>query len=155
MGLALYNLPNISSKINDTHPFNLTFDGQSEKASLVKLVYLHNDDDSKWYDSIVITPPTIGNLNFFDNEFVFPIHSLNQQNLVWKVIEKTTRPSEEEWRVATSDPVILSETIGTSTTPDTVTYFPVWIRISKGNRMSAQTIVNQNVVITAQENSIG
>ena len=130
MALGIYTEPSIDSKLDDDHPFTVTFDGQ--KGGIIdKCIYIRNDDLSSWFENIILTPTGI-------------------VDSTWLLLEKDTTPLNQDWEGVTPDIAItLSSNIGSATQPDISTFIPVWVRIEIPKGADIQTIKSIVLRLTA------
>jgi len=159
MGLALYTSPSIDSIIDDKNPFNLTFHGEQNRSSLVKLVYLHNEDPTKYYNNIEILPVVYDSAVWVPAEGesigYWAVSSSDDQYLIWKFLEKNTKPFEDEWKVVSeNNTCTYSQDIGSVAKADIVTFFPLWVRVEKQRKLKVQTLKLNTLSIVADEGNV-
>lgn len=133
MGLGLYNASQVllSDTGAMTNPLTTHHDGKDGSASVV-LVSVRNDDVGYYYQTVVVTPlDTVG-----DDDTI----GEDGNGFSVKLKYGTVEPLPHEWNLVTAgDPVTLPSDIGTSSTADTTTYYPVWVRLNVPGNSAVQT----------------
>lgn len=142
MSISLYKTPNYNSEFSAFLPFTLTFDGRIGGAQ-DRQVFIRNHDASRWYSNIQIQAVDSAGLDLTDNSV---------DGFMWKLLSKDIVPTEEEWAQVTAGASLsLSDSLGSSSLGNTVTFLPVWIRVQIPRGQSIQTIKDIVLRITATE----
>jgi len=143
-GLAFYKddlNPEVYISFDDneaTNPFRITMDGVLG-GTIVKKVYLHNDNPKHYYTSITVSiyDSTSGN-------------DYTTGDWRWKLISSEREPVPEEWdQVANLNTISISD-IGTSSKANTSDFIPVWIQCTVPAGMLAANITDVYLRKTAQ-----
>lgn len=143
MSLGLYLDTTSDSLITSKNKFSITFDGRIG-GTQDKIIYIRNDDITRWYDDIT--------LEAYDSS---ASNIVNNGRWSWKLKESDIVPTNEEWaNISSGNTVTLSVDVGSSTYADIVSYIPVWIRVEVPNKQYVQTIETVNFILRAQEHSI-
>lgn len=150
MALALYSKPdencmlsNTSDDIDDYKPFTISFDG-STGGSLVKKLYVRNDNLDRYYTNIQIYP--------IDNSSGIDHTDGTTDDWHWKLMEKDIPPSEEDWDgVDMGNILTLSSNIGNSSLGDTATYLSFWVRVTIPDKQLADNIKDIYLRMVATE----
>lgn len=133
MALALYSEPNEDSAFSTdgSLPFTLTFMGRIGGA-IARKIYIRNDDLTRYYTNIVITPTSI-------------VHS-------WKLLESDNEPSLEQWdRAISGQALSLSDSIGSSSQGDAAIYLSFWVQVSIPPEQAATNLTDTKLQISATE----
>ncbi len=142
MALGIYLAQNPDAQVAATKPLTFTFDG-TQGGSIDKCVYVRNNNRARYYSNIVISTSVTSGEDITDG---------SKSGWAWKLLEKSIRPVQLEWeRIAAGNQIILSSGIGSSSTPDTSTYLPVWVHVEIPRSQRAQTITRVVLNISATE----
>ena len=145
MSLAVYSKPEDGAEYTALSPFTVTFDGRLGGAQDHK-VYIRNNDAQRWYSSIALQAVDTYGTSTTDGSLV---------GYNWKIAEGEDALSLEEWEaVNQGNQLSLSDSLGTATEGDIVTYLPVWIRVTVPGDLPLQTITDMVLRITATEGYI-
>lgn len=142
MGLNIYNDTDALAVLSDNNKFRVTFDGRVGGA-IVQCIYLRNDNANYWYDSIQLAVVDTEGDDLVDGSV---------SGYSWKLADKDIVPSELEWgRVQAGNTLTFTETLGSSSSSDIVTYLPVWVRVEVPAGIAIQTITDIVFRLTASE----
>ena len=141
---SIYN--RISKDGIQSNPIQTVHNG-TEGEVVEKKLYLRNDDPNFYYTSIKLkgVPPRklrIGDINFPEAFIGF------------KIIEKDTQPSENEWLAMESGNEVALSPIGDTSSGDT-SYKPFWIQVSIPVGTRVQTIADVSINLEAEQNPVG
>jgi len=105
-----------------------------------QILFIRNQNASKWYTNIKITPVWVGG---YKDEGEFG-------STGWgiKLMYGRRRPTEAEWDLVKSGSAILLPDIGSSEAADTFTNHPVWVRIYCPGNEVAQIRDNMQLHLT-------
>lgn len=126
-----------------TNPIIYSLDGITG-GTLVQQYYLRNDDDTKYYTSITISPYVESGDDITDGTNGFS----------WKLIGGSTQPLEQQWAITEEGNTLEMDNIGSSGNGDDTTYFPFWLRITVPHNLSAQAFSNIKLRISFTENIV-
>ncbi len=133
MGIAFYDQDKVLISAN---PLRTVHDGRLGGAD-EKLIYFRNDDVAKYYTNIEVVQ-TNASFNDF-GEF---------GTTGWgvKFISGERRPTEAEWDAAVSGATLNIANIGSTSSADTSTFLPVWVRVvspgGDGEQIRENQIIN-------------
>lgn len=141
MALGIYSTPHPDAQFGALQPFTITFDGRIGGAQ-DRLVYIRNDDATRWYSSVTISAHDTEGFNLVDG---------SQAGFSWKLMSKDIPPTEEEWAlVSPGNTVSFSGNLGSDTLGDIITFVPVWVRVEipRGQAVSVFTDITLRVRAT-------
>lgn len=142
MALAIYKKPDPDTKVTETNPFTLTYDGRIGGAIDTRL-YIRNDSSRFYYTDISVRVIDTVAPNF-TNESI--------PKCYWKFAEKDVALSNAEWQlVQPANTLTITSAIGTSTLADTSLYLPFWVRVAFAPGFEIQTITNILLRVNATE----
>lgn len=145
MSLGLYLTTTDSDKINSDNTLSITFDGRVGGA-ISRLLYLRNNERSKWYENITLTLVDTSGTDLTDNSV---------PGWYWKLAESDMPLNNLEWEQITAGaPLSLFTGLGTELLADIHTYIPIWIYIHIPRNQPIQTIKDIKIRISARENLI-
>jgi hypothetical protein len=125
-------------------PIQTTHNGR-EGEIVEKLLFLRNDDATKYYTNITIDPTDSDS----DDDTV-----LTDTGWGVRVNDGSLQPSEAQWQSVTpGDPINMVD-IGVTTMADTTTYFPFYYRIEVPRNSRVQTKTDISLTIQAVENVV-
>ena len=139
----------------ESNPITTSHNG-SDGQSVVKQLFLRNDDSTKYYDSISI--------GFDPEDLAAPA---NTTGITYKLLSGSQQPTTAEWSARTSGTLIESTDdiagsvparhyipeIGSSTEAD-LNYYPIWLQISVPSKTSARAETRVSVSIDFEEHSV-
>jgi len=99
------------------NPFSVALDGSTGQF-LTRLLYVRNDDSSKSYEDIEVSPLHVSGVDVSGT-----------QGFSWKMIAGNSEPSEIQWSITSPSNDIVLPDLGTEMSSDINTYLPFWIRI--------------------------
>lgn len=130
-----------------TNPITTTHDGKEgdEKATLL---YLRNNDATKWYSNIVITP-----VDLIDAD---PYGDIAYSETGWgvKLSEGGTEPTEAEWDDLDWGEATSMSDVGSDSIGDSTTYAPFWYFISCPPNTNAQNKTDIVFKVEFTENTV-
>jgi len=135
-GLVLYATADV---LKTTHNGHL---GGSEE----KLVYLRNNDVSKYYTNIVASVVVS---NYDD------MGQFGSTGWGIKLLYGNRQPTEAEWDTVLPNGLLELPDIGSTLLADTFTYHPIWVRVYCPGNTSAQRRLNQTIRISSFERNVG
>ena len=148
MALSIYSNPTpgdaFSKDDSFTKPISITLDG-TVNSVVVKKFYVRNDDATKYYSSITLQGVVEEGLDIISGA---------ENGWNWKMISGDGEPIEEEWGLVSPGNSISLSDIGTSSTGDTTTYLPFWLRIESPRNAQVQSFQGSSLSITANENLV-
>ncbi|MBM88225.1 MAG: hypothetical protein CMQ41_07575 [Gammaproteobacteria bacterium] len=106
-----------------------------------QLLFVRNQNPSKYYTNIVLSPVVIGVYDDTEGEF-------GTSGWGIKLLYGKRRPTEAEWDMVKSGAGIKIPNIGSSEAADTFTNHPVWVRIFCPGGEPAQIRENMQLHIT-------
>lgn len=129
MGLGIYfkdsdgNWSKATIGTDKTNPITTTHDGKDGDTKTITL-YLRNDDSSKWYSNVTITP--------VDRIDANPYGDVGYDETGWgvKLNKGGTEPTQGEWNDIDWGSNISMDNIGSNSAADTATYYPFWYLIT-------------------------
>ena len=146
MSLGIYSSADSSSVFSSdqtfTKPVIFSFDGVSGGTRIIQM-YIRNDDITKYYTGIELTPITESGQDIINGSDGFS----------WKLIEGSSQPTEENWLIVSDGNTISFSNIGSSGNGDDSTYLPFWVRVTIPRNVSIQSFENVKLRITATENN--
>lgn len=127
-------------------PLDTVHEGQEIQVK-TKQVFLRNDDATKWYKDIVLTP--------VDLEGIVGDEDVSYDETGWgmKIYPGSTEPSSDEWEALDWGNSISMSDIGSSGSPDTTTYHSFWILITSPV-CDAQNKINLSVKVEFTEMAV-
>lgn len=142
MGLAFYDDQKVvfaSSPLRTFHDGHL---GGSQE----KLIYLRNDDVSKYFTNLTV------HLAIESYEDLGPFGTTG-----WgvKFIYGERRPTESEWDEVRAGDAIAIPDIGSTLIADTFTFHPIWVRVFCPGNEGAQIRENQTIQVFFFERNVG
>ena len=145
MGLGIYETANPSNKFSQngalTNAICFTFDG-IKGGTLVKKLYVRNDDSLYYYDTIKVTPVIKNGPDIISG--VGGFH--------WKLIAGDTQPLEDQWDLTSNANTISLANLGSGGNPDTSTFLPFWVRVTVPAGTSVQSLEGVRLDITTNQN---
>lgn len=142
MGIQFYDS---SYNLFNTDPLRTVHNGKSGGAQET-LIYIRNDDISKWYSDLVLS---------YENS-INDDYGLNSST-GWSVkfLKGTRQPTEGEWSQIESNESILIDDIGNNTVADITQYHPIWIRVYCPGNSKAQIREGQRLILFYTEHLVG
>ena len=130
-----------------TNPITTTHDGKEGDEKSI-LLYLRNDDSTKWYSNITITPVDLVDAN--------PYGDVAYDETGWgvKLNKGGTEPTEAEWDDIDWGEVISMDNIGSDGSGDSTTYNPFWYYISCPPNTNAQNKTDIVLKVEYTENTV-
>lgn len=142
-GLAFYPKDKYETPLSwddATNPLRMSFDGLLG-GSIVKRIFLHNDDSSVYYTNITVS--------FVDATGLYTVGDWS-----WKLISSIHEPVPEEW-IETSEQNTLSlSDIGSSVSSDVSSFVSVWVRCSIPAGLLAQNVTGLVLRISCDKNLV-
>lgn len=111
------------------------------------LFYLRNDDANVYYTDL--------ELSFTDSDATDDTLGVYGSGRGFKLSVGSRQPSDTEWEDVVAGDFVELDDIGTTSAPDTTTYFPVWMRVIVPGSTKIQTFKDVKLVVTAVERLIG
>jgi hypothetical protein len=147
MGLAFYDsTQTVFSAVGTTYgPQRTHHDGKLGGAD-ERIVYLRNDDPTKWYSNITVS---------LELDAYGDVGEFGTTGWSIKFLYGERRPTEAEWDLVRSGDSIEIPDIGTEAAADTSTYHPLWIRVYCPGGESAQIRENQRLRLFAFKRNVG
>lgn len=129
MGLGLYfrdssgAMSLVTSDGDHTNPITTTHDGKNGDTTTIAL-FIRNDDNTKWYSNIKITPLDLVDAN--------PYGDVSYTETGWgiKLSKGGVEPTAAEWADIDWGSSINMDNIGSDGSPDVATYNTFWYLIS-------------------------
>jgi hypothetical protein len=131
----------ISSPIDTVH------DGKMGTTTSV-LLYLRNNDSSKYYTNIRIFPTDLEETNSYSDVMY------DETGWGVKLSAGGTEPSEAEWENIDWGNEIQMSNIGTSSVGNTTTYYPFWYLISSPPNLDAQAKIDIALTTYYTDNAV-
>ena len=130
-----------------TNPVTTTHDGKDGDIQTICL-YIRNDDSSKWYSNIRITPVDLEDAN--------PYGDVAYSETGWgvKLNEGGTEPTESEWDDIDWGEYVNMDDIGSDSVGDDATYYPFWYLISCPPNTNAQNKTDVVLKVEYTENAV-
>lgn len=116
---GIYSIYKEYGSVDDTLPIRNTFDGILGE-NVHTLLYVRNDDNSRYYENIKVQPISLVTPSQVDN--VSTGHGM-------KLIAGSTQPTEAQWEATDYANQISLSDLGVSGSADTTSYLPFWCRI--------------------------
>jgi len=153
MSLGIYfrdsdgNMSLATADGDTTNPITTTHDGKDGDEKTVTL-YLRNDDLTKWYSNIVITPVDLVDAN--------PYGDVGYTETGWgvKINKGGDQPTDAEWGDVDWGDHIHMDNIGSSVAGDNATYYPFWYLISCPPNSPAQNKSDIVLKVEFTENAV-
>jgi hypothetical protein len=147
MGLAFYNSEqDIFSKVDDVFGPQRTFHDGHLGGVYEDIVYVRNDDPTKWYTNITM----ILELSAYGD-----IGEFGTTGWSVKFLYGQRRPTEAEWDLVRSGDAIAIPDIGEQPAADTSTYHPIWFRVFCPGGDPAQIRENQMLRLLYFKRNVG
>jgi len=153
MALAIYYKNTLDAYVaatngtDVTNPITTTHDGKEGDVKSVTL-YLRNDDITKYYSNIEITPKDLVDAN--------PYGDVGYNETGWgvKLNKGGSEPTDAEWDALLWGEAITMDDIGASGAGDSTTYYPVWYRITCPPNTPAQNKTDVVLRVEFTENTV-
>jgi len=129
-----------------TSALRFTADGNLG-ASKQKIIYIKNDDLTKYYTNIVLSATST---NYED-----VLGEWAETGFGVKFLYGERQPTETEWDQVKSGESIILPDIGDSDAADTANYYPIWIRVLIPGKTSAQRKTDIGFKVTASPQLVG
>lgn len=147
MGLNFYDKDKvIFSKVGDIFGPERTFHDGYIGSVFENVVYIRNDDPTKWYTNITLVLELSG---YGD------IGEFGTTGWGIKFLYGERRPTEAEWDLVRSGDAISIPDIGVQDDADTHTYHPIWYRVFCPGGESAQIRENQKLRLLYFKRNVG
>lgn len=130
-----------------TNPLRTTHDGHLG-GSYDTLIYIRNDDVTKYYIDIELVP--VSSTSYDD-----VLGEWGETGFGVKLLPGTARPTEFEWDLVRSGESVVLDNIGSSTSGDDYTYLPVWVRVICPASIPAQLKSNLGLKVTSISKQVG
>lgn len=149
MALGIYPATNLdaytqggtfSPTINVWH---ILLDGR-EGGSREQQVWVRNDSALYYYTGITVQPIDANGPSMVDGTSGYS----------WKLKAQSLQPSLAEWNLVTAGASASLTDIGSVGSPDTSTYFPLWVRIEVPKNAPIKTASSVSLRIVATQTSI-
>jgi hypothetical protein len=134
--LRIYTLQDADAFLSDgdsTCPFRVTLDGR-DTSSIERKLFVRNEDPTRYYTDISLDVVDKGG-DIFANE---------SHGFKWKLSAGDIQPRPATWvNIPASNSLPFSD-VGSSSLPDTYTYYSFWVRVElpRGHRaMSVKSVV--------------
>jgi hypothetical protein len=152
MGLRLYHKEDdifylITSSGDLTQPLVTNHDGKTGDTQST-LVYLRNDDVSKWFSNIVIRPIDLVDANPY-GDIIF-----TETGWGIKLSAGSDEPSLGEWEDIIWGAEINMEDVGNDSLADTTTYYPFWFLITCPPNTDAKVKTDIVLNVSYTENAV-
>ena len=130
-----------------TNPITTTHDGKEGDEKSI-LLYLRNDDATKWYSNVTITPVDLIDAN--------PYGDVAYSETGWgvKLNKGGTEPTEAEWDDIDWGEAISMDNVGADGAGDSTTYAPFWYYISCPPNTDAQNKTDIVLKVEYTENTV-
>lgn len=126
----------------------LRFSGNGKLGfSTDQLIYLKNDDNTKYYTNVTLTPMSS---NYDDI-----VGEWGETGFGVKLLIGERRPTENEWDQITPGEAISIPDIGTTDSANTSDYTPVWVRVIVPGSTKSQLKTNIKLRVNSQEKNLG
>jgi hypothetical protein len=137
----------ISKDSDVSSPVTTTHNGKNGTINKV-LLYLKNDDVTKWYSNIVVTPRDLVDAN--------PYGDVIYSETGWgvKLAEGGGQVTEAEWEDIDWGASISLDNIGSESAGDIATYVPFWYYISSPPNAPAETKLDIVLNVAYKENTV-
>lgn len=152
MGLKLYYKKNdefvaITNSGDLTSPLTTVHDGKTGDTQTVQC-YIRNDNSSKYYSNIVITPVDLVDAN--------PYGDVIYSETGWgvKLNAGASEPTEGQWNDLDWGDSISMSNIGASGLPDTTTYYPFWYLVTCPPNTNAKVKTDIVLQVSYTENAV-
>lgn len=130
-----------SNSATFTNPLAIAVDGQTG-AVIARKYYVRNDDNTKYYNTITVTPVVLTGTDI--------ISGVNA-GFTWKLIAGDTEPNEIQWGAVAAGNSISLANVGSLGSADITTYLPFWLRIEVPRGVDVQTLQNVTLQISMDE----
>lgn len=145
MGISIYNAERIP--IDDLGGYILTAHNGVRGESVDVLLYLRNDNSSYYYSNLVISVVDSGG-----TDDTLGVYGTGRGV---KLSAGSRQPTIVEWdNVLAGDFIDMSD-IGSTSSADTTTYYPFWIRVIVPGNLPAQTYTDLALAVSASEHLVG
>jgi len=148
MTLGIYLGASVGDAVSDagefTKPFPLTFDGRFGGTKETRL-YVRNDSSAHYYTTINLKP---------EDASASPIIADVAGGYTWKLSLGDTQPTLQDWANIAAGNTIVFTDIGASSSPDTSTFLPFWVRVEIPAGLGVQTISQVQLVLRGEENLV-
>ena len=153
MGLKLYYKDSndafveISTGTDIASPVTTIHDGRLGDI-VTKQLYLRNDDNSKWFSNISVTP--------LDTEDANPYGDIAYTETGWgvRLNKGSDEPSDSQWADIDWGEFILMDNVGSDSGFDISTYYPLWYYITCPPNVSAQVKTDIMLTVAYTENAV-
>ena len=137
----------VSSADDLDSPLTTTHDGKRGDTKTLQL-YVRNDDVTKWYSNIVITPVDLIDAN--------PYGDVAYDETGWgvKLNQGSEEPTQGEWENVDWGDAIDMADVGADSGYDIATYYPLWYLISCPPNTDAQTKTDIVLDLAYTENAV-
>lgn len=112
------------------------------------LIYIRNNDITKYYIDITLSPVSSTNPDDILGEW-------GETGFGIKLLSGESRPTETEWDMVRSGESITLDNLGSSTSADVATFLPVWVRVICPGSTSAQLKTNLGLKIESVSKQVG
>lgn len=145
MGLDVYNSSQVA--VSEAEGFILTAHNGRRGESVDKLVYLRNDNPSVYYNNVQVSTA--------DSDSQDDTLGVYGTGRGFKLSAGSRQPTEAEWDNVLAGDFIEMDDIGSSTSADTTTFFPLWIRVIVPGNTEIQTFDDVDLLVEASEHLVG
>ena len=145
MGIGIYLEPEDDVLIESTSPLVVTFDG-IVGGSQDRQIFIRNNDRELWYSDISLTAVDTSGIDIVDG---------TAEGFEWKLLQKDTPPTNDEWRLVTAGASLsFASNLGSSTLADISSYISAWVRVSIPRGQPGSTITDVVLRLAFTENLI-
>lgn len=137
----------VSQDTELTNPVTTSHDGKNGDTQTVQL-YIRNDDDTKWYSNIIITP-----VDLVDAE---PYGDVVHSETGWgvKLSKGATEPTSGQWDDIAWGNSVTMDDVGSDSAGDINTYYSFWYLISCPPNIDAQVKTDIVLNVSETENAV-
>lgn len=142
------NQAEFGTVVSNLYSDKLRFSGNGKIGfSSDKLIYITNDDPTKYYTNITVSPMSVT----YDDT----LGEWGETGFGVKLILGERRPTEIEWdQIGPGDSIVIPD-IGTTDSADIENLTPVWVRVIVPGLTRAQLKSNIRLRLTRQEKNLG
>lgn len=130
-----------------TVPVRTSHDGKTGDVQSV-LLYLQNDDDTKWYSNIFVEPYDLIDRN--------PYGDIAYSETGWgvKLSSGGLEPTTHQWEAIRWGEAIEIEDIGSDSDGDIINYYPFWYYVTCPPNTNAQNKTDITLKVLYTENAV-